>query len=486
MARSTIILVLSFALTAVAPPFTKGPRANEPASDVPGASFNRIFQIWMENVDFEVAAADENMKWLAENGILLTNFYAGKPSSHPNYVGAVGGDTFGLQNDNVNNIPANVSTVVDLLDYKGISWAEYMEGIPSAGYQGSRSGNYVRKHNPLITYDSVSKNSTRLERIKSLADFDHDLSNNMLPQWAFFAPDIKNDGHDTGIGYGARWLRGWLEPLLKNDHFMNGTLVIVTFDEDGSYDKINRVYTVLLGGAIDPALRGTTDSMYFNHYSAISSVSANWDLPSLGRWDCNANIFSSVANRTNYRNTNISSYEGLWWNEANSPAMATWGQMSAGDIAGLVDVANGIHPDLPESDYVFAERLKLFPEGCKILKQGDEVCGYAISHPICYHHPPALDSLLGEIAPDADQYYIHDIAILPRFRRRGLAGKCISTLLTVARRYPTTCLVSVYETVPFWARFGFVAEPVDEVLLEKLREYGEDAKYLTRSNDLDL
>ena len=94
--------------------------------------------------------------------------------SQPNYVAAVGGDTFGLNDDNVHSIPANISTVVDLLDTKGISWAEYEEGLPSSDFEGATSGNYVRKHSPLISYDSVSKNGTRLSRIKTLSDFDND------------------------------------------------------------------------------------------------------------------------------------------------------------------------------------------------------------------------------------------------------------------------------------------------------------------------
>lgn len=162
--------------------------------------------------------------------------------------------------------------------------------------------------------------------------------------------------------------------------------------------------------------------------------------------------------------------------------MVAWRKMSVSDIEGLRRVGDEIHPDLPESDYVFTERVKLFPEGCLVLVECDKVCGYAISHPIRHRQPPALDSLLGEIAPDADQYYIHDLAILPRFRGRGLAAECISKLSAVAKRYPTTCLVSAYGTAPFWGRFGFVPEPVDAVLSEKLREYGADATYLSRQN----
>jgi acid phosphatase len=42
-----------------------------PVSNVEGVAFNRFFQVWLENIDYEDAAADENMKWLASQGILL-------------------------------------------------------------------------------------------------------------------------------------------------------------------------------------------------------------------------------------------------------------------------------------------------------------------------------------------------------------------------------------------------------------------------------
>lgn len=159
---------------------------------------------------------------------------------------------------------------------------------------------------------------------------------------------------------------------------------------------------------------------------------------------------------------------------------ATWRSATLSDIKGLLSVADKIHPDLPESETVFAERVKLFPEGSFVLVENDEICGYIISHPIRKHQPPALNSQLGAIAPDADQYYIHDLAILPKMRGQRLAASCMAKILTVADRYPTACLVSVYGTAPFWKRFGFVAGTVDESLAEKLRGYGEDAAYLER------
>lgn len=43
---------------------------------------------------------------------------------------------------------------------------------------------------------------------------------------------------------------------------------------------------------------GTVDDNYYNHYSEISSIEANWELHHLGRWDIGANVWSFVADKT--------------------------------------------------------------------------------------------------------------------------------------------------------------------------------------------
>ncbi|KAI9700123.1 MAG: hypothetical protein M1820_006905 [Bogoriella megaspora] len=162
-----------------------------------------------------------------------------------------------------------------------------------------------------------------------------------------------------------------------------------------------------------------------------------------------------------------------------------WRELSVNDIESLMRIANEIHTELPESDNVFCERVKLFREGCLALvdlKTG-QLYGYAITHPIRRGQPPGLNSLLTEIVPNADQYYIHDLAILPELHGRGFARECIEIVLENAKQFPTTGLVSVYGTAPFWGRFGFSPKEVDDVLRRKLMGYGEDATYLERSND---
>jgi acid phosphatase len=275
-----------------------------------------------------LAAADPNLQYLATQGILLTNYYAVTHPSEPNYCAVVAGDNFGMDNDDFNEIPANISTIVDVLDTKGIAWGEYQEAMPYAGFQGFNYSNqqtfandYVRKHDPLILFDSVTKNATRLSLIKNFTSFYSDLSAQTLPQWSFITPNMTNDGHDTNVTFTANWSRSFLDPLLNNTYFMNNTLIVLTFDEDETYTVGNKVFTLLLGGVIPASLKGTTDSTFYNHYSMLSTVEVNWGLPSLGRWDCGANVLELVANKTGYVNSAVNTTH-LYFNSSYPGAVS--------------------------------------------------------------------------------------------------------------------------------------------------------------------
>mgnify|MGYP003642440907 CR=1 FL=1 len=159
-----------------------------------------------------------------------------------------------------------------------------------------------------------------------------------------------------------------------------------------------------------------------------------------------------------------------------SPA---WRFMQAGDLSAVMRLAGRIHPGLPEDEAVFAERLDLFPEGCRVLDSGEGVAGYALAHPIRYPHPPSLDTFIAAIPPDADAFYVHDVAIAPEARGRGYADAIVEALLEIASRFPRACLVSVYGTAPFWRRFGFV-ETDGKVSPEKLAGYGDGARFMVR------
>ncbi|KAF4637428.1 hypothetical protein G7Y89_g661 [Cudoniella acicularis] len=262
-----------------------------PTSNVVGKTFNRFVTIWCENTDYDMAAGDPNFQWIASQGITLNNYNALAHPSQPNYVAAVGGSSHGIDSDSFTRISSSSKTIVDLLEAAGVSWSEYQEDLPYSGFEASYvnqqtgANDYVRKHNGLVSYDSVTSNLDRLAKIKNFTMFDRDLANNQLPQWMFITPNMTNDGHDTSVTVAGEWARGFLTPLLSNSNFMQKTLILVTFDETETQTGINNVFSVLLGDAVPASSRGTTNATAYNHYSQMATVENNWSLGNLGLGD---------------------------------------------------------------------------------------------------------------------------------------------------------------------------------------------------------
>lgn len=132
-----------------------------------------------------------------ESFFSVSNYFGVTHPSEPNYVASHGGDYFGMDNDALNFIDSNISTVVDLLDEKKISWGEYQEDMPYTGFEGmawvnqkTGANDYVRKHNPAVIYNANSEKPERLEVIKNLTLFYEDLENETLPQWMFITPNM--------------------------------------------------------------------------------------------------------------------------------------------------------------------------------------------------------------------------------------------------------------------------------------------------------
>jgi acid phosphatase len=158
----------------------------------------------------------------------------------------------------------------------------------------------LTRDSPFISYDSISMNGTRLANILSFTDFSHDVKANTLPQYMHLSPNMLNDGHNTTLSYAASWSLSFLQPLLANPQFMEKTLILLTYDESATYPLPNRIVSLLLGGAVPANLQGTTDDTVYTHYSILSTLQNNWDLPTLGRYDVGANVFSLVASTTGY------------------------------------------------------------------------------------------------------------------------------------------------------------------------------------------
>lgn len=155
--------------------------------------------------------------------------------------------------------------------------------------------------------------------------------------------------------------------------------------------------------------------------------------------------------------------------------------MTAADLSSVMAAAAEVHPDYPEGEAVFAERLALHPSGCLVLAGGEGLGGYVLSHPWLLDQVPALDSLLGALPANADAYYIHDLALLPTARGGGAASACVDRLAAHARAsgFARMALVAVGNSAGFWRRHGF-HEAHDEALARKLASYDDAARYMVR------
>ncbi|KAI9280824.1 phosphoesterase family-domain-containing protein [Umbelopsis sp. AD052] len=296
-------------------------------SSTQGKVFQRILQIWLENTDYETASTLPDYQALAAQGILLNNTYAITHPSEPNYVAATGGSNFGIDNDDFYNIPANVSTIFDLLENKGLQWKAYQEDLPSVGYTGfkAHNGSYVRKHNPAIIYDSIGLNATRAANVVPATQLATDIAAGNVPHWTFYTPNMTNDAHDTTAEFAGKWLTNFFNTTLSNKTFVDETLILVTFDENDTYPKANRVWSLLLG-AIPAASKNTTDGTFYTHYSSLSTVEQNWDLGNLGRGDANktlANVYSFVASQIGYTNVAIANGSSVSYFNETIPGLLT-------------------------------------------------------------------------------------------------------------------------------------------------------------------
>jgi GNAT superfamily N-acetyltransferase len=158
-----------------------------------------------------------------------------------------------------------------------------------------------------------------------------------------------------------------------------------------------------------------------------------------------------------------------------------WRPLTKSDLPAVAEIARQVHPSFPEDDAVFAERLALYPDGTRLLEIDGLASGYLLSHPWRFKQLPALNTLLGAVPEDADTYYVHDLALMPKARGTGAAAAIVGEILRHgrARGLATTSLVAVNGSVPFWHKHGFRALKAPE-LDETLASYEPSARFMTK------
>src|SRR5215471_16617649 len=102
--------------------------------------YDHIFVIVEENHGFQDVIgnpAAPNLNALAKQFGLATRYFGVSHPSEPNYVGLVGGSTFGIASDDpfyINKVTGKQNLATQL-DSAGISWKAYLQGIPHPAYK---------------------------------------------------------------------------------------------------------------------------------------------------------------------------------------------------------------------------------------------------------------------------------------------------------------------------------------------------------------
>ena len=177
-------------------------------------NFGHVFVILMENEEATAIIGNSQAPYinsLANTYGLATNYAAVAHPSEPNYLALWSGSTQGVTDDAVYNFSSG-TTIADQIETAGKSWHVAAENVPlpcstvataSNGEDGT--GNYARKHEPAISWTSVSGNATRCASITDFTHFDPNLGN----YW-FVVPNMCHDMHDCSIATGDSFLQGFM------------------------------------------------------------------------------------------------------------------------------------------------------------------------------------------------------------------------------------------------------------------------------------
>lgn len=247
-----------------------------------GKYFDRVVYVVFENENYVAAIKGPFFTKLAQNGATFKAFTAVTHPSQGNYIAMTSGAQNGVTGDSQYNV--DVKHIADLLEARGLTWKVYAENYPGNCFLGMKNGTYRRKHNPFISYVNIQKDKKRCANIVNASQLDKDIAANQLPNYSFYVPDMKNDGHDTNVAYADNWYNKRFSPFLTNPNFINDTLLISTYDENGGAIG-NQIYTSFYGPMVKP---GTVVNDKLNHYSLMRMIEENWDLGNLGKNDATA------------------------------------------------------------------------------------------------------------------------------------------------------------------------------------------------------
>src|ERR1051326_28597 len=217
-----------------------------------------------------------SMPWLVSMGKTYghaLNYHADTPGSLLDYLWLSSGSgelTFGCNGAGCSK-PITDNNIFRELNKAGLSWKVYAQNLPYAGYMGSQSGAYVKRHNPAAWYSDIISSATQQKKMVPFSQLATDLANGTLPRYSIIVPDLNHDAHDGTLGAADDFLKNSVSGVLNYPAFRKDGLMIVTFDEcDAAVGACSElVYTALIGPNVR---RASTSSTSYRHESTLRTI----------------------------------------------------------------------------------------------------------------------------------------------------------------------------------------------------------------------
>ena len=245
--------------------------------------YQHIVEIMMENTSYGTIIGNStrhDINALASQYGLATNYWGVTHPSEPNYVANIGGDYFGIQDDNqfyctpalASTDPnctgttvdhtVNVQSLADQLTANGMTWKGYFQSLPPTPppgqlvvtgpnangpytfkYPNNTVALYASKHNPFLNFTGTQGSIADMVPDTELST---DLANNSLPNFSLVVPDQCHDMHGTGtcsdenslISTGDTYVGNTVAAITASKSWQQGrNAIVVTWDEDDFSDQ---------------------------------------------------------------------------------------------------------------------------------------------------------------------------------------------------------------------------------------------------------
>jgi len=231
--------------------------------------FNHVLVLVLENHHYTSVIGNPLMPYynsLATQYGLASNYFSNQHPSIGDYFMMTVGDTI-THADNWTAV-VDEDNIVRRVDAAGLSWKVYAEDLPSAGYMGSTSALYVRRHNVFAYIADVARDSAQARRMVPFTQLARDLAGDTLPNYAMIIPNLCHDADQCTVDSADNWLQANIAPLIASPSFQDRGLLVLTWDESGA-DTTHGGGKVAWVAVSPLAKRGYRSNTLYQHESTL-------------------------------------------------------------------------------------------------------------------------------------------------------------------------------------------------------------------------